>query len=172
MIIKYVKLRYVGIIVAAVCVVLDAWSKWVAEAHLTLGNPIAVIDGLFNWRLAYNRGVSFSMMGNVSLESLPEILAVFALVMGVFFVHWMGKHKDRLPFVLGLGFIAGGAIGNGIDRLLRDAVVDFLDFYYDKWHFPTFNVADIAISLGVICILIDAYLETMSSGNEKEKNNA
>lgn len=165
---NYVKLRILGGSIAAIVAVIDLFTKHVALSHLNLHERIPVIDGFLNWRLAYNRGVSFSMLGDIALESLPEILGIFALVMAIVFIHWLGQHRDRIPFVLGLGFIAGGALGNGIDRLLREAVVDFIDVYYDKWHFPTFNVADIAITVGVILILIDAYLETVSGDNEKE----
>lgn len=165
----YVKFRIFGAFIAAVIVAIDLFTKRVALTHLNLYQPVPVIDGFLNWTLAFNRGVSFSMLGDVALESLPEILGIFALVMGVVFIHWLGQHKDRLSYVLGLALIAGGALGNGIDRLLRDAVVDFINIYYDKWHFPTFNVADIAITIGVIFILIDAYLETMTANNEKEE---
>ena len=65
-----------------------------------------------------------------------------------------------MSYILGLAFILGGAVGNGIDRFMHGAVVDFLDFYYANWHWPTFNVADIAISLGVVIMLYDAYVES------------
>ena len=159
-----------GISLAVFVAVFDLFTKHIALNALAEKNIIPVIDGFLNWRLAFNRGVSFSMLGDVALESLPEILAVFALVMGVLFVHWLGKHKDRLAFVLGLGLIAGGAVGNAVDRFMHCAVVDFIDVYYKTLHFPTFNVADIAISIGVVFVLIDAFLETQTiEKEEKEK---
>ena len=158
----YISLRWVGLLSAFIWLAIDQLTKYLAVAHLT-SDPVAVIDGIFNLRLAYNRGVSFSMLNGVNIEDLPEILGIFALVVGVIVIHYMAKHKDRLMYVLSLGFIAGGAIGNGIDRFNHGAVVDFLDFYYKNWHWPTFNVADIAIFLGVVLMLWDAYIEATES---------
>lgn len=156
---NYLSLRFVGLLSAIVWVVLDQITKYLAVAHLSV-EPMSIIDGLFNLRLAYNPGVSFSMLSGVSIESMPEILGGFAFVVSVIIIHYMSRHGDRLSYMLGLGFIAGGAIGNAIDRFIHRAVVDFLDFYYMDWHWPTFNVADIAICIGVMLMLWDAYVES------------
>ena len=162
---RYIELRWFGVLVAALLVVLDYYTKkWAIDALST--QSISVVDGLLNWHLAMNRGVSFSMLGDLSYKNLPEVLGVFALVVSVILIHWMGHHKGRLPFVLGLSFIIAGAIGNGVDRFAYGAVVDFIDVYYGMWHFPTFNVADICVNIGVILMLVDAYLETLGDNKD------
>lgn len=156
---SYVALRWFGLAVATFIVAVDQITKKMALTNLT-AEPQAVIDGLFNLRLAFNRGVSFSMLGDIQLQNLPEILGLFAFVVAVIIIHYLGKHKERMAYILGLALILGGAIGNGIDRFAYGAVVDLLDFYYGHWHWPTFNVADIAISVGVVIMLYDAYVES------------
>ena len=163
---KYVSKRWIGLLVAVIWLLADQATKYAALSYLTAA-PTSVIDGVFNLRLAFNRGVSFSMLGNVNVEDLPEILGIFAFVVSVAIIHFMGDHKERMTYILGLGFIAGGAIGNGIDRFAHRAVVDFLDFHYNNWHWPTFNVADIAIFLGVVLMLWDAYIESTEIKNTK-----
>lgn len=155
----YFSLRWIGLAVALIWILVDQVTKYLALQHLT-SVPTPIIEGLFNLRLAFNRGVSFSMFSNVNIQDLPEILGIFAFVVSVVIIHYLGKHKERMTYILGLAFILGGAIGNGIDRFMYGAVVDFLDFYYNTWHFPTFNVADTAISLGVVIMLYDAYIES------------
>ncbi len=152
-------MRLLGLLAAVLWLVVDQATKQVALAYLTV-EPVSIIDGFFNLRLAFNRGVSFSMLGGLNAEDLPEILGIFAFVVSVVIIHVMARHKERLSYVLGLGFILGGAIGNGIDRFAHRAVVDFLDFHYAGWHWPTFNIADIAIFLGVVLMLWDAYFES------------
>lgn len=156
---NYLSLRKLGLVVLLLWLAFDQITKQMALMHLT-SSPVSVIDGLFNLRLAFNRGVSFSMLGNIQIENLPEYLGLFAFVVSVVIIHYMGHHKERLAYILGLAFIAGGAIGNGLDRFMYGAVVDFLDFHYAGWHFPTFNIADLAISLGVMLMLYDAYYES------------
>ena len=155
----YIASRWFGLAVAAFWVVLDQITKQMALENLT-PVPQSVIDGFFNLRLAFNPGVSFSMLTDMNIQNMPEILGLFAFVVAVVIIHYLGKHKERMSYILGLAFILGGAVGNGIDRFMHGAVVDFLDFYYANWHWPTFNVADIAISLGVVIMLYDAYVES------------
>ncbi|MEC8067600.1 MAG: signal peptidase II [Pseudomonadota bacterium] len=156
---NYFSLRYLGIMFALLWISLDQATKGMALKYLT-ADPVPVIDGFFNLRLAFNRGVSFSLLRDVNIADLPEILGIFAFVVAVVLVHYLGHHKEKLVYILGLSFILGGAVGNGIDRFAYGAVVDFLDFHYAGWHWPTFNVADIAIVLGVMLMLYDAYFES------------
>lgn len=162
----YISMRLLGLLVAIVCIALDQATKHMALTYLT-AEPTSIIDGFLNLRLAFNRGVSFSMLGGINAEDLPEILGIFAIVVGVIIIHVMAKHKERLSYVLGLALIAGGAFGNAIDRFLHRAVVDFLDFHYAGWHWPTFNVADIAIFIGVVLILWDGFKESTEIEDKK-----
>lgn len=166
----YISARWLGLLIMFVCVVLDQATKHASLAYLT-AQPISIIDHFFNLRLVFNRGVSFSMLGGVSAEDLPEILGVFALVIGTVIIHMMSKQKERFSYTLGLGFIAGGAFGNGIDRFLHRAVVDFIDLHYAGWHWPTFNIADIAIFIGVVLILWDGFKESSEMKDKKKNGN-
>lgn len=144
----------IGIIGTIIAVVADQVTKIAAVMYLT-AEPIPVLP-LFNLRLAWNTGVSFSMFND--LQNGPYVLAAVAFAAFIAFYYMMAKEERKL-YKLALGLLAGGALGNGIDRLVHGAVVDFLDFYYNASHFPTFNVADIMINIGVGLLLLDIYAQ-------------
>lgn len=114
------------------------------------GESLPVIKGFFYLTLGFNRGAIF---GSLTWMPEPARFAVFGLA-GVAALVYFGKHFlaeatstwDRVA----LGFILGGALGNGVDRLVRGAVVDFLDFIFGTWHYWTFNVADSFILVGAV----------------------
>lgn len=145
-----------GMAVAAVWLIADYLTKQWALSTLE-ANVIHVIDGLLNWRLAFNRGVAFSFMANWDYTHLQYALAALAFGVATGMLYWLTTDKDKL-FQIGVGSIIGGAIGNGIDRLTMGAVIDFIDVYQGNWHFPTFNVADIAINVGVALIILQSIL--------------
>ena len=96
----------------------------------------------------------------VSVADLPAgwaswALVVFAILISAALLIWMWRVNDRM-LAIALGLVAGGAIGNVIDRLRFGAVVDFLDFYADGWHWPAFNLADTAITAGVVLLILDS----------------
>lgn len=124
---------------------------------LDVMNPPQTIEVLpfANIVLAYNKGVSFSMMSNGSIYA-PYILAIVALLICAGLVWWMMKEKDKWTRV-GIALIIGGSIGNVIDRFLYGAVVDFVDLHAFGYHWPAFNVADSAICIGAFLILLRAF---------------
>jgi signal peptidase II len=164
------KKRQLGLLIAAICVAIDFWSKNLILRTVEDG-AIEVIPGFFNLVLAFNRGVSFSMLSDVSADNLPYVLAGISAAASLFFIYVMKKDIHILSLV-GFGLILGGAVGNMVDRFRFGAVVDFLDFYYDKWHFPAFNAADTFISIGVAFILLDAILDFLKERKEKCKQNS
>jgi len=140
--------------VSAVVVALDQLSKWMAEANLEPYTPYAVMPHL-NMMLAYNDGAAFSM-----LSGQRWFFVVLAAVASVVIIFWLRKLKKGAAWpALGLSLILGGALGNVIDRILHGKVIDFIDVYFDipfvmdNYHFATFNVADIAITLGAAIII-------------------
>lgn len=160
----FTKQRTVALVLMTIALLLDQWSKGAALYYL--GDALVpVVDGFFNLRLAWNRGVSFSMLGSIPHAELPIWLGVMAFSVAVIFTIWLSRAHGWC-LTSGLGLMIGGALGNGIDRFRHGAVVDFLDFYYDKWHWPTFNVADIAICIGVVLILLDAVFESFDGKNK------
>jgi len=101
---------------------------------------------------AWNPGVSFSMLDNGGLWG-TVMLSLFAFIVILFLTNWMFEEKDRvIRFALAL--IIGGAVGNLLDRIQYGAVFDFLDFHYENWHWPTFNLADVFICIGAFMIVI------------------
>jgi signal peptidase II len=154
----------VGLIIAVVSVVLDQLSKYVIVEKVMRPEGVTetpyyadkIIDVLpvFALRMAWNEGISFSLFSSGAAATTAILLTVqIAITIGLVF--WL-RTLDRLWLVVGAGLIIGGALGNIIDRAMFGAVADFLDFYWGAWHFPTFNIADICISLGAGLWLLDA----------------
>ncbi|MCC7278992.1 MAG: lipoprotein signal peptidase [Chromatiaceae bacterium] len=142
-------------------VILDQATKWLAEALLEPFRPIA-IGPLLNLTLMYNEGAAFSFLSNAGGWQ-RWFFAAFALVMTIALVIWLvrlAKHEGVTAAALAL--VIGGAIGNLIDRLLTGRVVDFIDFYVGTWHWPAFNVADSAITLGIVLLLVTGFREELS----------
>jgi len=151
-------------LIAAIVLILDQWTKWIAVSELKYGQTIEVIDGLFNFTLVYNPGAAFGMFAELPEPYRQIVLGVVSfLALCVVFWYLRGEARgDRFSQVALMG-ILGGAIGNIIDRFRFDAVVDFLDFYYQDYHWPAFNIADSAISVGVTVLV----LRMLISGDKK-----
>ncbi len=137
-------------------IILDQWTKWLAETKLTFLEPIPVIEPFLNWTLAYNYGAAFSFLADQSGWQ-KWFFAILALAMSLFLIVYLIKAPRNAKLLsLGLALVLGGAIGNLIDRLRLGKVVDFIHVHYaDVWHYPIFNIADIAICIGVAIIVID-----------------
>ncbi len=142
-----------GLGFAAVIVVLDQLSKWVVLTQVMA--PPRVNDGasFFNLVLVGNRGVSFGLFASDSAWVQPAF-AAFAVSIAVFLGVWLYRAENRF-LAIALGLVIGGAIGNAIDRLWHGAVIDFLDFHVAGYHWPAFNIADSAITVGVIFIVAE-----------------
>ncbi len=156
-----------GIVVAMVVIVLDQITKVWALNALKLYEPVTVLPGL-NMTLAYNPGVAFSMFDE-SGDAGRWLLSLFAIVVSVFLIVWLWRllqHEKLLA--TGLGFVLGGALGNVIDRMRLGHVVDFVDVYYQTAHWPAFNVADSAITLGAILLIWDTLFGKHESTDKKD----
>lgn len=145
-----------GLLVAVPVVILDQLVKWWMLA--TLLDPLRTIQvtGFFNLVLVWNRGVSFGMF-DVESRWGPVVLSGLALVIAACLVVWLRRVESRLV-AAAIGLVLGGAIGNVIDRARYGAVVDFFDFHAFGYHWPAFNVADSAITIGVVLLLYDGVL--------------
>lgn len=142
-------------------IALDQATKQWVQATISLGNVVE-ITGFFNLVHVMNPGAAFSF-----LASEPgwqkHFLSAVAVVASVVIVWMMRTNLHKRFAMFCLAGILGGALGNLIDRQLHGAVIDFLDFYYTYYHWPAFNVADIAISVGAVGLLIDELLSTRKS---------
>jgi signal peptidase II len=138
---------------SAFVVALDQAAKWVAELMLPPYQAV-VVAPFVNLTLVYNEGAAFSFLAGAGGWQ-RWAFAGFALAMTVLLGAWLLRLKphERLS-ATAIALIIGGAAGNLIDRVLTGRVVDFIDVYYGAWHWPAFNVADSAITVGVVLLLI------------------
>ena len=140
-----------GLSIAAAVALADQATKWIVVGWLEEVGRGLPVTGFFNFVLVHNRGASFGMFQTDSPWG-PWLLAGFTAVVIAGMLVWMARTGERgLTFALGL--IIGGAAGNGIDRIALGHVIDFLDFHVAGYHWPAFNLADSAITVGVAIVL-------------------
>jgi signal peptidase II len=148
------------ILVAAVVVSLDQLSKWWVLSTFRLHESLPVISGFFDLTFVVNTGAAFGLLAgeqNLWRQLFFVTMTLVALVvLCLAFRHY--RHEGRF-YVIGIGLVGGGALGNLVDRLRFGHVIDFLDFFIGDHHWPAFNVADSAISIGVGLFLLAGYLE-------------
>lgn len=147
--------KYYGI--AIIAVILDQWTKWLIVKNMELGERISVWDPWFGILSHRNRGAAWGMLeGQMWLFYIVTIIVVAGII---YFFH--KEAKGHPVFAISLMLLLGGAIGNFIDRLWRKEVVDFVDVLIPviNYDFPIFNVADAALTVGVILIIIHMILD-------------
>ncbi|WP_291588311.1 signal peptidase II [Comamonas sp. UBA7528] len=143
---------------ALAIIALDQITKqWILDVY-QLGDWTP-ITGFFNIVRAHNTGAAFSFLADGS--GWQRWLFVGIGVVATLLIVWqLHKHPGDKLFCFALSSILGGAIGNVVDRLQHGYVVDFLDFYWGSSHFPAFNVADVGISVGAACLILDEILRS------------
>lgn len=137
---------------SALVIVLDQASKLYFEGALQLYQQVAVIPDLFSWTLAYNTGAAFSFLAEHGGWQ-RWFFTVLALGISAWLLALMHHHRHEKLLPAAFALIIGGALGNVYDRLVHGAVVDFLHFHYAGWSWPAFNLADSAITVGVVMML-------------------
>ncbi len=141
-------------IVALLSAGLDLLTKGMVEARFKPFDLHPVIDGFFNLTYLKNPGAAFGIFAD-SGEYRVAFFIVVTLIAMAFILWFLGKYGDESPlFPLSLGLIFGGAVGNLVDRVRYGAVVDFIDIYWNDYHWPAFNVADSTITVGIILIFL------------------
>ncbi|KQB56598.1 MULTISPECIES: signal peptidase II [Acidovorax] len=141
---------------AVVLVVVDQITKTLILNHYQLGDS-TFITSFFNIVRAHNTGAAFSFLSDAG--GWQRWLFTGIGVAATIFIVWqLRAHPGQKLFGFALSSILGGAVGNVVDRLMHGYVVDFLDFHMSGWHFPAFNVADSAITLGAACLILDELL--------------
>lgn len=135
----------------AAALLFDVATKWLIINAVMVPPHTIEVTRYFNLTLGFNTGVSFGMFQDLFLER-PLLLAGIKIVIAVGLVVW-AMRTDRMIEAAALGLIAGGAAGNIVDRVHQGAVTDFLDFHVGNWHWPAFNMADVAISIGVALLV-------------------
>ncbi len=130
--------------------ILDQWTKYLVQKKLHLYQSVEVIKGFFNLVHVRNKGGAFGILGGARGEPFSSLFIVVSLVAIGVILYFFIKVKEReKSFIFSLSLVLSGAIGNLIDRIIFGEVVDFLDFHLFSYHWPAFNIADSAITLGI-----------------------
>lgn len=147
------------LVIAGLVVAADQATKWLAVRNFT-GRTFTVIPHFFDLVLVHNTGAAFGFLndaGGWQNVFFVAVAIVVSLVL-VFMLRRLGAEDGVSGWALAL--ILGGALGNLIDRLRLGYVIDFVDWYYGRWHWPAFNVADAAITIGALLLVLDAFRGT------------
>lgn len=148
--------------IAVILIIIDQVTKWFIIKNMELGESIPVIEGFFHITSHRNSGAAWGI-----LQGQMIFFYIITVIVIIGIIYMMQKYVQTNKVLgIGLGFVLGGAIGNFIDRLRMQEVVDFLDFTIINYSFPIFNIADSALTVGVIIILVAMFIEER---NEKRK---
>ncbi len=164
------KYLWVSFIISAVLVI-DQATKHIVEKKIRLYDVITVLPGFFNLTYVRNRGAAFGILSGASGAWRSAFFIIVTFIAVVVIAMLIKKTNERL-LVVAFSLIAGGAVGNVIDRIRYGEVVDFIQWYVKSYYWPTFNVADSAISVGVTLLAIDMlFNKTKPSTNFQVPNN-
>lgn len=147
-------LQWLGL--ALILLIADQFTKVLILGYYQLGDSTRVTS-FFNVVRVHNSGAAFSFLAGAGGWQRWFFTVIGVVAAGV--IIWLLKsHSGQKLFAFAMACILGGAIGNVIDRVLYGYVVDFLDFHWRGWHFPAFNIADSAITIGAVCLILDELL--------------
>lgn len=141
---------------ALILLIADQFTKVLILGYYRLGDA-TYVSSFFNVVRVHNTGAAFSFLASESGWQRWFFTGI-GLAAAVFIIWMLKSHAGQKLFSFAMACILGGAIGNVVDRTLHGYVVDFLDFHYANWHFPAFNVADSAITVGAVCLVLDEIL--------------
>ena len=140
---------------SALVIVLDQATKYLAETLLVMHQPVPVLPS-FNLMLTYNTGAAFSFLADAGGWQRWFFLGL-GVAVSIGLMVWLGRLKPGEKWLaIALALILGGAVGNLIDRAWLGQVIDFIQLYYDRWYWPAFNIADSAITLGAVLLVLDS----------------
>jgi len=146
--------KYLWIFITILVFALDRITKSLALDYLPLGEPISILP-MFNLFFTFNTGAAFSFL-NQAGGWQEWLFGAIAVGVSISIIIWQLKITiEHLWLKIALALIIGGTLGNLYDRITYHKVIDFLDFYFRQWHYPVFNIADSAICIGAIMLIID-----------------
>ncbi len=153
----------------AVIIVVDQISKFFIKGNLKLYDHVTIIKGFFEIIYVRNKGVVWGLFSNSKNHIIPTVITIISVIALITVIYIFIKTSKTCKLeLISLSFILGGAIGNIIDRFSIGYVVDFIDIYIKSYHWPTFNVADSFISVGIILLLITVLRNKCVTLNTKE----
>ncbi|WP_087972980.1 signal peptidase II [Oceanobacillus rekensis] len=152
-------------VIALIIIGIDQLTKWIIVKSMELGEQITIIEDFFYLTSHRNSGAAWGI-----LEGQMLFFYIVTVIVVIGIIYYMEKYAkyDKL-LAIGLSLILGGAIGNFIDRVFRQEVVDFADFIIFNYDFPIFNVADSALTIGVVLVIIATIIDEMKQRKEKRK---
>ncbi len=159
--------------ISNVLIILDQFTKYMVSNHIPRHMSLRVIDGFFNLTHIRNPGVAFGLFADVESDIKVTIFIVFSLIaiLAILLFFWeTPKHKKMVLFALILIF--AGAIGNLIDRIVYEEVIDFIDFHFGSYHWPAFNIADSCITIGVALMFVDIIKNGSAEQTRPSSNSA
>ncbi len=164
-------LRRLGLLAALTAAVTDQATKaWALAALWPPYSEGITLLPVLNLRLGFNTGVTFGMFRESAAEAVWVLVAVTLLIVA-FLARWLWRTASRAE-ALGLGLVIGGAAGNILDRVAQGAVTDFIDAHYGGWHWPTFNMADVAIVCGVALLVLGGLRRTDGAASPPARRGA
>lgn len=150
-------------VLALIVIITDQISKWFVVKEMEQSESIVVIKNFFSITSHRNKGAAWGI-----LENQMIFFYIITLVVVIGIIYYMQKYaKENALLAMSLGLLLGGALGNFIDRLFRNEVVDFLDFKIINYNYPIFNIADSALFIGVVILIIYVIIDERK--NKKEK---
>jgi signal peptidase II len=135
-------------------IVADQLTKIAVGLKFSYGERLEIVRGFFDLTLVYNKGAAFSFLSTGSGWQRWFFTGI-GIVAAIFIIFMLSRHASQKLFSAALSLIAGGALGNVSDRLIHGHVIDFLLFYHRDWSFPAFNLADSAITVGAVLLVLD-----------------
>lgn len=137
------------------------WRRFVEGGHPVARSGYSVIDGVWDFQYVENPGAAWGLLSRANESFRAPFFVVVSIIASVLILNYYVRSPERLAIRRwALALVFGGAIGNFIDRIRLSYVIDFIDWHWkDKWHWPTFNIADAAISIGVVLLLIESFVE-------------
>ena len=141
---------------ALIIFIADQFTKVLILGYYQLGDA-TYVTSFFNVVRVHNSGAAFSFLANAGGWQRWFFTGI-GIAATLFMVWMLRAHAGQKLFSFALSCILGGAVGNVVDRMMHGYVVDFLDFHYAGWHFPAFNIADAAITIGAVCLILDEVL--------------
>jgi signal peptidase II len=161
------KYYWVGSIIGLV-LILDQATKYLVEKHISLYETITVVPGFFNLTHVRNRGAAFGILATVP-GIWRSLFFVSVTIVAVAVIGYLIKTATERWHIIAFSLIAGGAVGNLVDRLRYTEVVDFIQWYVKDHYWPSFNIADSAISVGVALLVVDMLFTKKQEENSKAK---
>jgi len=152
----YLKKKF--LLISSLIIIADQISKFLIKSNLNLYEKINIINGFFQIKYIRNSGAVWGLFSNSPNSLIPKLITLLSIIALIIVLFYFLKIESSCILELtSLSLIMGGALGNLVDRVTQGSVVDFLEFYIGKYHWPTFNVADFFISTGVILLIFSLW---------------